>query len=326
MVSLLVEVLQDHFFMNWVRKFSCFVAGTQVVVGVVRDADSASGVRYVTKSIEELRIGDVVYARDEFGTAVGAQRVTETYRGSVEQLRVLTFSAGSGGTQTLRATTAHPFWVVNRNEFVPARLLEPGDVVLGPTGERQTLVSNAEEFHPHGVLVYNLTVSDWHTYFVSQTSDDTPIWAHNRCDIKTFRENDSPTGRIMKVKAEAKTTDLYSGTSTNQKARTYARSQGDAQDDAGHLIAKLLGGEADLDNIVGMNRKLNRGKYRDFEMEIAEKLEDLGENGSAKITIELKYDGASMRPSKLVYKVEYFVNGLPDGSPPRIKPFDNNPN
>ena len=229
----------------------------------------------------------------------------ETYRGSAEQLRVLTFSDASGRTQTLRVTTSHPFWVANRNEFVPARLLEPRDVVVGPNGERQSLVSNTEEFHPNGVLVYNLTVSDWHTYFVSETSDDTPIWVHNKCGITTTRENGLPNGRITKVEADVKTTDLYSGTSTNKKVRDVARGQGDALDDAGHLIAKRLGGDADVDNIVGMNRKLNRGNYAQFEKAIAEKLEKLKTKGWAKIEIELKYDGADMRPKEILYKVTF---------------------
>lgn len=73
-------------------------------------------------------------------------------------------------------------------------------------------------------------------------------------------------------------------------------------DDGGHLVAKLLGGDASWLNIVPMDARLNRGDYKSMELTVAKMLEN-GEN--PKIKIEVRYDDQQgIRPSGFTYTVE----------------------
>lgn len=73
-------------------------------------------------------------------------------------------------------------------------------------------------------------------------------------------------------------------------------------DDGGHLVAKLLGGDASWLNIVPMDAKLNRGDYKSMELTVAKMLEN-GEN--PQIKIKVRYDDQQgIRPSGFTYTVE----------------------
>ena len=107
-----------------------------------------SAAKYITKSIEDIRPGDLVLSRDEHGNAIEMKRVVETYRRVSDHLRILTFEDEARTSQTLKTTDEHPFWVVGRKKFVDARNLVVGNVFLGPQGEHQRLVSTMRESHP----------------------------------------------------------------------------------------------------------------------------------------------------------------------------------
>ena len=152
---------------------------------------STPSVTYRTKRIDEIRVGDIVMARDEFGNELGLKRVVEVYRRVSDHLRILKFESEDAQTQTLETTNEHPFWVVNHDRFVNAAHLSVGDEFTGPNGEATRLVSTEYEPHPEGVPVYNFKVEDYHTYFVNGTgSDVTPILVHNTCrGLKWTDEN-----------------------------------------------------------------------------------------------------------------------------------------
>jgi hypothetical protein len=171
------NLIKDLTFAELIKLLKCFVAGTQVAVA--RGRDESGAVVYTTRNIEDLKVGDLVLARDEFGEAIQLRRVTETVKRTTDRLRVLTFESASGVRQTLRTTDEHPFWTVNHHEFRPASWLEPGDTFIGPDGQLQTLTATESESHPDGVFVYNFTVDIAHTYFVSATKDDQPLLVHN---------------------------------------------------------------------------------------------------------------------------------------------------
>ena len=185
----------------------CFVAGTQVVVGIEQDGDDASAasslsretaavaaamrVRYATLPIEQLvaqgggELGDgggqFVLARDQNDPdgPLELARISRTYQRTAYRLQVLTLRDAEGNEQTLRVTDEHPFYVAGRG-WTKARELAGGDVLLGAAGEASAVLSNLGEAHPQGVTVYNLEVQDAHTYFVrGQGSDGEPVWVHN---------------------------------------------------------------------------------------------------------------------------------------------------
>ena len=67
-------------------------------------------------------------------------------------------------------------------------------------------------------------------------------------------------------------------------------------DDGGHIIARILGGAEGEENLVPMRRTINRGDYKKMENEIAKALQ---ESKKVTIHIDLEYNGASQRPSKI---------------------------
>ena len=84
---------------------ACFVAGTQVVVGVNADGS------YLTKNIEDIREGDYVLSRDanDPDGALELRLVTDVFVHTVDDLRVLQFTSADGNVEALRTTDAHPF-------------------------------------------------------------------------------------------------------------------------------------------------------------------------------------------------------------------------
>lgn len=60
--------------------------------------------------------------------------------------------------------------------------------------------------------------------------------------------------------------DLDSGCETNEETRLYARTLGDSNDDAGHILAHRLGGSGrQPTNIFPQDPHDNRGPWREFE-------------------------------------------------------------
>ena len=109
-------------------------------------------------------------------------------------------------------------------------------------------------------------------------------------------------GVITSASATVTKADIGTGTRTNQKARDWARSRGNNDDDAGHILGALLGGSGtDLDNIFPQLRKINRGAYRVFEGKIREYIE---EHGTVNLEWEFVYAKGGTRPTKIIYIVK----------------------
>lgn len=148
-----------------------FVPGTEVLM-----ADGTS------KPIEEVRVGDQVLATDPVTGKTAVQTVAATIAGNgTKHLVDITIETGDEDTSVLTATDGHPFWVTNRNAWIDAGDLQPGDQVLTPTGAIQQIT--AIRTWTGLQRVHNLTVSDTHTYFV--LAGDTPVLVHNCGDAET---------------------------------------------------------------------------------------------------------------------------------------------
>ena len=153
---------------------------------------SASLPEYSTRNIEQIEVGDLVLARDEHGSEIGWKSVVEVYRRTSFHLRHLKFRDTTGVEQVLQTTDEHPFFVVERNDFVEAEKLQIGDLVRVAGGRTQLLIHSTRDEHPSGVPVFNFQVEDFHTYFVSQSQNHRPILVHNNnCGI------DAPSGRTL---------------------------------------------------------------------------------------------------------------------------------
>ena len=75
-------------------------------------------------------------------------------------------------------------------------------------------------------------------------------------------------------------------------------------DDGGHLIGTQFNGPGDLDNVIAMNREINRpgGAWYNMEQEWASALKEVPPR---KVTVDIKpvYSGKSLRPDS--FKVKY---------------------
>jgi hypothetical protein len=149
---------------------------------------------YITKNIEDVKVGDEVFAYDVTTGKVSKCKVTDTFERTSDHLRYLTVSDAKG-TQTFETTDSHPFWVVTDNPdlsraardvvvendsvlyhgnievtpkgyYVEAKDLQIGDIFIGASGELSTLTTTNRKELPNGITVYNFTVENNHNYFV----------------------------------------------------------------------------------------------------------------------------------------------------------------
>jgi RHS repeat-associated protein len=126
--------------------------------------------------IEEVQVGDRVRSRNEETGDEGYRSVVRTSVTLDQPTLELQFIGGSRETETLEATLAHPFWVVNRG-WVAARDLRPGDEVYTSQGGSARISRNVRT--ERATTVYNLEVEEFHTYFVG----DAGLWVHNNSSL-----------------------------------------------------------------------------------------------------------------------------------------------
>jgi hypothetical protein len=135
---------------------ACFTGDTAVT--------TATGPR----RIQEIRTGDLVWARDEATGQQALQPVVRTMRRLVPALRVVDL-----GLITIRTTDEHPFWVEGRG-WTMAGELKAGDTLRTRKGELVPIVATTRREEP--TVVYNLTVDGFHTFFVSEAD----VLVHNK--------------------------------------------------------------------------------------------------------------------------------------------------
>lgn len=141
------------------RGCNCFVAGTKV------QTDDGE------KNIEDIEVGDKVLAKSEYDSNgdLAYKEVTALYRNQRDDIIKLHI-----GERIIETTNNHPFYVEGKG-WVFADELQAGDKLQKADGSNLTI--NKVEFVKlnEKVTVYNFTVADFHTYFVS----DLGIWVHN---------------------------------------------------------------------------------------------------------------------------------------------------
>lgn len=134
---------------------NCFVGGTSVLT------DEGE------KDIEDIEVGDKVLSKDEVTGEVAYKEVTATYNHETDEI----YSIHVGG-QTIESTFNHPFFVKDKG-WTFVKNLKVGDLLVQSDGN--TLKIESIELEQKHVTVYNMTVDEFHTYFVS----DLGIWVHN---------------------------------------------------------------------------------------------------------------------------------------------------
>jgi hypothetical protein len=265
---------------------ACFTAGTPIVV----DIDGKS------RAVNELEVGDLVLARSEFDPdgPVELKRVEEKFVRTSVVMELVVHG------QSIKTTAEHPFYVPAQGKFVAAGELQVGEQLVGHDGKLVQIESIGSTGEV--TTVYNLRVADFHTYFVGGTIWGLDVWVH--IASYSFHASTDASERLQKVVARIGTRHLGTGTRATSAARSEILiSGGLASDDAGHLLARILGGRGgkSASNIVAINSVLNRGKMAQFESRIAEYIRT--NSVAARISASVDYVGRDGRPSQITYGV-----------------------
>ena len=139
---------------------SCFVAGTPVLT---EDGD---------KPIEDVTVGDYVWAWDEATGTTELKQVVETYVNETSELMHI-FVNG----EEIVATPTHPFYCPVKG-WTDAAHLRAGDILVLVNGEYVVVEKIQHELLENPVKVYNFQVQDYHTYYVAESG----VLVHNTCE------------------------------------------------------------------------------------------------------------------------------------------------
>ena len=133
------------------------------------------------KAIAHIRVGDHVFAKDEASEKTGYKPVTAQYGNPYQETVYIEVSDGLGKIQTLVSNRIHPFY--SDGKWIKAEDLKAGNRLSSESGAEQTVQSITVK--PEPLQAYNLTVADWHTYFVKGDKAETEgVWVHNACPPK----------------------------------------------------------------------------------------------------------------------------------------------
>nr|WP_235439261.1 polymorphic toxin-type HINT domain-containing protein [Streptomyces yangpuensis] len=149
-------------------KTNSFPTGTRV-----RMADGTS------KAIEDVKVGDKVLATDPQSGDTAPKTVTATIlTPDDKEFTDLTLTDDAnprGPPATLTSTSHHPHWNETRRQWLDAGEFLPGEQLRQPDGTTLTVQSTRN--YPFAVTTHNLTVDDFHTYYV--LAGATPVLVHN---------------------------------------------------------------------------------------------------------------------------------------------------
>ena len=121
--------------------------------------------------IDELQVGDKVWAYNVETGETELKTVLKVYVHSVDEILHLYTDEG-----VIDTTTNHPFFVIGKGWTAAGDLVE-GDEVYNLDGSTSVVLGSEIEKLDECVLVYNLEVEDFHSYFVGEYK----ILVHNSC-------------------------------------------------------------------------------------------------------------------------------------------------
>ncbi|MBQ4059847.1 MAG: hypothetical protein IJD40_13100, partial [Lachnospiraceae bacterium] len=125
------------------------------------------------RPIEEIQIGDYLWSEDTETREKELKQVTDV---SVTMTNTLVYVTTEDGT-IINTTENHPFYVEGKG-WCAATELEAGDICRTKEGQTEVVVGVVIEQQEEPVKVYNLTIEDNHTYYVSEDE----VLVHNGCD------------------------------------------------------------------------------------------------------------------------------------------------
>jgi RHS repeat-associated protein len=217
----------------------CFTAGTLVYTDLGY------------KNIEDIKIGDKVWAYDDETGNLALKKVIDTFTREFTQVYKIHF-----GDEILEATNEHPFFIGGK--WFKVDELKVGDNLTLYDGTTSSITKI--EFVEGNFKVYNFTVDEFHTYYVSKSNvlvhNGNPCnWKSSKLFGHTFSQHGagkkvitSLTGRLEKGNAN------QGQWLDNQKAADFLMSEENYS-----KIVNLKPGEAiDIDLPEGLGQVLEK--------------------------------------------------------------------
>ena len=138
------------------------------------------------KAIARVRASDRVFAKDEASGETGYKPVTARYGNPYQETVYIEVSDGLGKIQILVSNRIHPFY--SDGKWIKAEDLKTGSRLFAENGVEPTVQSVTVKQEP--LQAYNLTVADWHTYFVTgDKAEMEGVWVHNDCPYGNLSDN-----------------------------------------------------------------------------------------------------------------------------------------
>ena len=149
----------------------CFIAGT-LVVCLNENGEECH------KPIEEIEVGDMVWAYDEETGESDWKPVVRLFRNNTKEWYHI-FVDG----EEIVCTGGHPFYVVGKG-FIEARNLKVSEKLLLSCGKEVIIEKVKVEQLAEAETTYNFEVAEFHTYYVSEKN----VLVHNKCAYKYLDE------------------------------------------------------------------------------------------------------------------------------------------
>ncbi|RYZ65723.1 MAG: hypothetical protein EOP09_13830 [Proteobacteria bacterium] len=235
-------------------------------------------------AISQVIVGQRVWAYNYATARKELRQVTEVFQTDAVELIDITTNTG-----TFSATPEHPFWVIGKG-WKPVSEVMIGDQLGVPDGSYSTKITGIQS-RRGAFSVYNFEVEGLHNYLVEEG-----LLVHNRLKFDLL-------GRASSYFAKITPGNLGTGTKATKAARAWTTKNGLAGDDAGHILASLLGGKGGLKkkNIVPIRVNLNRGKLAALEKAIGQ---DVAVGKTVFVKVKLDYgSGGGFRPKNITYQV-----------------------
>ncbi len=138
------------------------------------------------KPIDQVEIGERVWSVDTEAGTVELRPVTNVFESQASEIAVVSI-----GSECVRCTPDHPFWVEGRG-WVEARDLYDGCLVRTSQGLVDQVVH--VELRAEPTIVYNLEVEGGHTYFVGHHA----VLVHNACAYAIIKDGALYVGRTTR--------------------------------------------------------------------------------------------------------------------------------
>ncbi|MFF4261406.1 polymorphic toxin-type HINT domain-containing protein [Streptomyces virginiae] len=171
-------------------KLNSFPTGTHVLM-----ADGT------TKAMEDIQVGDKVMATDPQTGETAPKEVTNTITTPDDKeftdLTLTDDANPRGPPAVITSTYHHPSWSETRHQWVDAGEIKIGEKLRQPNGS--TLTVQATRNYPFAVTTHNLTVYDFHTYYV--LAGAAPVLVHNCDGVATVHLDPEKKHALITVQA-----------------------------------------------------------------------------------------------------------------------------